>query len=63
MLHLAAEAGHAEVVQLVIDDYKLNPTACDKVSATLLIPPVFEVDVWCVLSCVDGCPVSVSQSL
>ena len=32
MLHLAAKAGHAEVVQLVIDDYKLNLTACDKVS-------------------------------
>ena len=32
MLHLAAKAGHAEVVQLVIDEYKLNPTAYDKVS-------------------------------
>ena len=32
MLHLAAKAGHAEVVQLDIDDYKLNPTACDNVS-------------------------------
>ena len=32
MLHMAAKAGHAEVVQLVVDDYKLNPTASDKVS-------------------------------
>ena len=32
MLHLAAQAGHAEVVRLVIDDYELNLTACDKVS-------------------------------
>ena len=32
MLHLAAKAGHAEVVQLVIDDYKLDSTASDKVS-------------------------------
>ena len=52
MLHLAAKAGHAEVVQLVIDDYKLNPTASDKVSenkAKLLIPLVFEIDMWCVV--------------
>ena len=66
MLHLAAKAGHAEVVQLVVDDYKLDSTASDKVSeyqATLLIPLVFDVDMCCVLSCVDGCPVSVSQSL
>ena len=32
MLHLAAKAGHDEVVRLVIDDYELNLTACDKVS-------------------------------
>ena len=32
MLHLAAQAGHAEVVRLVINDYKLNLTASDKVS-------------------------------
>ena len=32
MLHLAAKAGHAEVVQLVVDDYKLDSTASDKVS-------------------------------
>ena len=60
MLHLAAQAGHDEVVRLVIDDYKLSLTACDKVSenwAKLFIPPVFEVDIWCVLSRVDGCPV------
>ena len=36
MLHCAAEAGHAEVVQLAIDDYKLDPTACDKVSVCVL---------------------------
>ena len=53
MLHLAAEAGHAEVVQLVIDDYKLNPTASNKVSeyqATLLIPLVF-VKLMCAVCC------------
>ena len=32
MLHLTAQAGRAKVVRLVIDDYKLNFTACDKVS-------------------------------
>ena len=32
MLHLAAKAGHDEVVRLVIDDYELNLTACDRVS-------------------------------
>ena len=31
MLHLAAQGGHAEVVQLLTDEYKLNPTACTKV--------------------------------
>ena len=36
MLHCAAEAGHAEVVQLAIDDYKLDPTACDMVSVCVL---------------------------
>ena len=36
MLHFAAKAGHAEVVQLAIDDYKLDPTACDKVSVCVL---------------------------
>ena len=32
MLHLAAKAGHAGVVRLVIDEYNLNLTACDNVS-------------------------------
>ena len=36
MLHCAAKAGHAEVVKLAIDDYKLDPTACDKVSVCVL---------------------------
>ena len=31
MLHCAAEAGQAEMVQLAIDDYKLDPTAHTKV--------------------------------
>ena len=31
MLHIAAQFGHAEVVQLAIDDYKLDPTAHTKV--------------------------------
>ena len=31
MLHVAARNGHAEVVQLAIDEYKLDPTACTKV--------------------------------
>ena len=31
MLHCAAKEGHAEVVQLLIDEYKLNPTARTKV--------------------------------
>ena len=32
MVHWAARYGHAEVVKLVIDEYKLDPTARDKVS-------------------------------
>ena len=31
MLHIAAQEGQAEVVQLLINDYKLNPTARTKV--------------------------------
>ena len=31
MLHFAAEVGHAEVVQLLINDYNLDPTARTKV--------------------------------
>ena len=31
MLHMAAQEGHAEVVQLLINDYKLDPTARTKV--------------------------------
>ena len=31
MLHFAAKKGHAEVVQLLIDEYELNPTARTKV--------------------------------
>ena len=32
MLHWAAQYGHADVIQLVIDEYELDPTACDAVS-------------------------------
>ncbi len=32
MLHFAAVKGHADVVRLVIDKYKLDSTAHDKVS-------------------------------
>ena len=69
MLHCAAKAGHAEVVQLAIDDYKLDPTACDKVSVCVLGQAVllsgwgWYFHVVCVLSCVVGCPATVSQSL
>lgn len=31
MLHWAAVGGHAEVVQYVIDEFRLDPTAHDKV--------------------------------
>ena len=31
MLHWAAQEGHAAAVQLVLKEYKLDPTACDKV--------------------------------
>ena len=31
MLHFAAQKGHAELVQLLINDYNLDPTACTKV--------------------------------
>ena len=32
MLHCAALNGHAKMLQLVIDEYKLDPTACANVS-------------------------------
>ena len=32
VLHFAAQEGHADVVQLVIDEYKLDSTARDVVS-------------------------------
>ena len=32
MLHFAAQEGHADVVQLVIDEYKLDSTARNMVS-------------------------------
>ena len=32
MIHWAAQFGHADVVDLVIEEYKLDPTARDKVS-------------------------------
>ena len=31
LLHCAAQEGHAELVQLLIDEYELNPTARTKV--------------------------------
>ena len=31
VLHWAAEKGHTEVVRVIVDDYKLDPTAHDKV--------------------------------
>ena len=31
MLHFAAQEGHAEVVQVLIDEYKLNSTTRSKV--------------------------------
>ena len=34
MLHFAAQEGHAEVVQFLIDEYELNPTAHSKVCGT-----------------------------
>ena len=33
MIHWAAQYGHADVVRLVIDQFMLDPTASDKVSA------------------------------
>ena len=35
MLHWAAQEGHAEVVRILIKDYKLDPTDCDKVSFSM----------------------------
>ena len=32
MVHCGAQEGHADVVKLVVGDYKLNPAARDKVS-------------------------------
>ena len=32
MLHFAAEGGHADVVRLAVEEYRLDPAARDKVS-------------------------------
>ena len=32
MLHIAAQEGHADVVQLAVEEYRLDPASCDKVS-------------------------------
>ena len=32
MLHFAAQEGHADVVQLAVEEYRLDPASCDKVS-------------------------------
>ena len=32
MLHHAAQGGHADVVRLAVEEYKLDPAARDKVS-------------------------------
>ena len=32
MLHFAAHGGHADVVRLVVDNYKVDPAARDMVS-------------------------------
>ena len=33
IVHLAAQYGHVDVVELVIEEYHLDPSARDKVSA------------------------------
>ena len=35
MLHFAAQEGHAEVVQILIKEYNLDPSAHDKVSFSM----------------------------
>ena len=35
MLHWAAEKGHAEVVRVLLKEYNLDPTVCDKVSFSM----------------------------
>ena len=42
MLHWAAQEGYAAVVQLVLKEYKLDPTACDKVCTLCLL----QIHVW-----------------
>ena len=37
MLHWAAQEGHAAVVQLVLKECKLDPTACDQVCTLCLL--------------------------
>ena len=32
MLHCAAQEGHIDVVRVVVEDYKVDTAACDKVS-------------------------------
>ena len=36
MLHWATERGHAEVVRVLLEEYKLEPTAKDRVSQCVL---------------------------
>ena len=51
MLHWAAQEGHAEVVQLVLNDYKLDPTACDKV-CNICVLQIGHVQAACGCNCV-----------
>ena len=52
ILHCAAKAGHAALVQLVIDEYEFNPRAHNKVSVYIVGYAVIQCVVLCFwLSC------------
>ena len=51
ILHSAAQGGHVEVAQLLIDEYNADLTARDKVSVCVILQGVLQ----CALGPVVGC--------
>ena len=51
MLHIASQYGHAEVVQLLVDEYKLDPAARDIVSIYIRTCKFHVPEVHCNVQC------------
>ena len=51
MLHWAAQGGHAELVRVILEEYKLEPTAYDKVRFNVCSKSIWVH--WCECVCVS----------